>query len=62
MRLQPVSNNGAFVYMRHGANTWKFQEGTFLGASGWTRTAPPDSFPDHLVRRYREAALAAHVR
>jgi glycosyltransferase involved in cell wall biosynthesis len=59
MRLHPVANDGAFVYMRHGANTWKFQEGRYLTASGWTRCTAPESFPDDLMRRYREAAFAS---
>jgi O-antigen biosynthesis protein len=62
MRLQPVPNDGSFVYMRHGNNTWKFQEGSFLIAAGWTRCSAPETFPNDLMYRYRQAALAADAR
>jgi hypothetical protein len=59
MRLARVANNGAYVYMRHGANTWAFAEGEFLAESGWERSSPPPGLSESVAQRYREAALAA---
>ena len=56
-RLKPVWNHGSFVYVRHGGNTWQFQEGTFLDPQGWIEDARPLAFPASLVGRYRAAAF-----
>jgi glycosyltransferase involved in cell wall biosynthesis len=52
-RLERVANEGAFVYVRHGRNAWRFDAGTFLGARGWARTDPPPGMSARTVDRYR---------
>src|SRR5258706_11514806 len=58
-RLARQENDGAFVYVRHGGNAWRFQSGKFLDPSGWTRTAPPAEFPLDAIVSYRAAAVGA---
>jgi O-antigen biosynthesis protein len=43
-RLVAVPNDGQFVYLRHAANSWAFQCGTYLDAAGWQRVEEP-AFP-----------------
>lgn len=58
-RIQPVENEGVFVYMRHGRNAWAFEPGRFIDPSGWAQTAAPSTFPPDLLTQYRGAALAS---
>ena len=45
-RVARVANEGLFVYVRHGANAWRFLAGQFLDSSGWRKTqGPPDFLP-----------------
>lgn len=48
-RLCRISSQGAFVYIRHSANTWKFDEGSYLSAEGWRRVAHPDCMGSDLA-------------
>ncbi len=43
-RLQRLSNDGVFVYVRHRANTWRFAPGEFLERQAWHRLATPPAF------------------
>jgi glycosyltransferase involved in cell wall biosynthesis len=43
-RLAQVSNPGLFVYVRHGANAWRFAPGRFLDATGWRARECPTAF------------------
>ncbi|MEO8371372.1 MAG: glycosyltransferase [Candidatus Solibacter sp.] len=56
LRLKRLSAEGAYVYMRHGANTWRFQAGHFLAADEWQRTQAPPALSPATVARYRQAA------
>ncbi len=38
-RLAPIPNDGHFIYVRHGANTWRFECGGFRSAGDWWRVA-----------------------
>jgi hypothetical protein len=40
-RLEPVHTEGLFVYVRHGANTWRFTCGQALDPAGWCAVAEP---------------------
>src|SRR5207247_10411048 len=42
-RLQRVGggNDLAYIYLRHGANTWSFECGQFVDPSGWRRVPEP---------------------
>jgi len=61
LRLVRVDDDGAlFVYVRHGANTWSFEAGSFLRPSGWRETERPRSFSAESLDAYATAA-AAHT-
>ena len=45
-RLQRLSGDGIFVYIRHGANAWRFTCGAFLDQYGWRRTEEPAFSPE----------------
>jgi hypothetical protein len=55
-RLERVANDGVFVYVRHGRNAWRFDAGTFVDPTGWSRTHGPSSMPSATVERYRSLA------
>jgi glycosyltransferase involved in cell wall biosynthesis len=40
-RLVRVPNEGLFIYVRHGANSWSFACGQYLTRSGWQRIPEP---------------------
>ncbi len=52
-RLVRLSNPGLFVYVRHGANAWRFPVGSFLDSKGWHVTSPPREFLDWLPHYQR---------
>jgi glycosyltransferase involved in cell wall biosynthesis len=54
-RLSRLENPGVFVYVRHGRNTWQFEPGRFMDASGWSPVEPPAQFTDERLRAYRAA-------
>jgi glycosyltransferase involved in cell wall biosynthesis len=65
-RLERIANDGLFVYVRHGRNAWRFDTGTFLGATGWARTEPPPAMSLDTMNRYRgfpgaSAPVSPHV-
>jgi glycosyltransferase involved in cell wall biosynthesis len=41
-RLCPMPGRELYIYVRHGANTWKFDEGRFLAESDWIPIEEPD--------------------
>ena len=55
-RLKRVENDGAFVYVRHGNNAWRFDAGRFLDPGGWLPIEPPRSFTPELLAAYESAA------
>jgi glycosyltransferase involved in cell wall biosynthesis len=47
-RLCRMANDGHFIYLRHGANSWSFACGKYLDPSGWLAAPPPElSAEDH---------------
>jgi predicted nucleotidyltransferase len=40
-RIAPMSNQGAYVYIRHGRNSWRYDFDPELGPPGWNRSQPP---------------------
>jgi glycosyltransferase involved in cell wall biosynthesis len=56
-RLLRLENTGAFVYLRHGANAWKFEAGRFLDSAGWRPTTAPERFAPELCARYQAAVM-----
>jgi hypothetical protein len=55
-RILRIENTGEFVYLRHGANTWKFESGRFLDPSGWRRGNAPDGFTLSMLEAYRNVS------
>ena len=60
-RLERLANDGAFVYVRHDRNAWRFEAGRFLDSAGWHPTAPPASFSGDLLVAYRQASMSART-
>jgi len=56
-RTVKVSNNGLFIYVRHGANSWRFQTGRFLQASGWLHAKQPAFIPQADLDFYRSLRM-----
>jgi len=40
-RLRKLPNEGAFIYIRHDANSWRFVPGEFIERNDWLPIAPP---------------------
>jgi glycosyltransferase involved in cell wall biosynthesis len=59
-RLARLPNPDKFVYVRHGANTWRFECGEFLLPAAWKVRDVPAFFPEGDLAFYR--ALAAEPR
>jgi len=60
-RLARVDDDGGlFLYVRHGANTWQFEAGTFINPAGWSESMPPSGFSPESLDAYA-AAAAAHA-
>ena len=60
-RLARLDNDGLFVYLRHGANAWRFRCGDHVDAGGWTpapsrRCPPPTARSTRRARRRRPSA------
>jgi glycosyltransferase involved in cell wall biosynthesis len=41
-RLCRIANDGHFIYLRHGGNSWSFACGKYLDPSGWLAAPPPE--------------------
>jgi glycosyltransferase involved in cell wall biosynthesis/GT2 family glycosyltransferase len=58
-RLERVDEPGLYVYLRHGANAWRFTLGRHVDPAGWVRREePPQLAPDREFYRARSAAAA----
>jgi len=55
-RLLRLSNDGVFVYVRHGRNAWQFQPGQFLDPAGWEMVPSPLGFSTERLAAYQNAA------
>lgn len=55
-RLEKLTNDGAFIYIRHAANTWQFTPGSFVDYTGWRRVATPSFLPAEDCEFYGVAA------
>jgi hypothetical protein len=51
-RLEKLANEGAFIYVRHDVNAWKFTAGEFLDQNGWRRVEPPSFIPEEDLAFY----------
>lgn len=60
-RLQPISGDGLFLYVRHGGNAWAFSCGRHLDPLGWQHIAEPSELQcdrDFYAIRSGDAAAA----
>jgi len=55
-RLLRLANDGVFIYVRHGSNTWQFQPGQFLDPGGWESASSPAGFSGEHLAAYRRAS------
>lgn len=60
-RLEKLTNDGVFVYIRHDANTWQFTLGSFLDSGGWQKVAPPPFLPEQDRKFYGVAGQSTRV-
>ncbi|HZA21671.1 MAG TPA: glycosyltransferase family 2 protein [Dehalococcoidia bacterium] len=51
-RQEKLSNQGKFIYIRHGANAWRFIAGEFLDRSAWSQVATPSFIPEEDLEYY----------
>jgi glycosyltransferase involved in cell wall biosynthesis len=62
-RLYRLPGHDLHIYVRHGHNTWRFQEGRYLDPTSWTRASEPECLaPDrafYLALAPRTAVTAA---
>ncbi|HLA64317.1 MAG TPA: glycosyltransferase, partial [Rhodothermales bacterium] len=61
-RLAPIVNRDLFVYIRHDANSWRFQQGSHLDRQGWNVAPWPAGMPEEdraFYRALREARAVA---
>jgi glycosyltransferase involved in cell wall biosynthesis len=56
-RILRLPNDGQFIYLRHGRNSWKFECGRFLDPAGWRAVSGPPGFRPDVLQAYRQAAL-----
>ena len=54
-RLQVLEDAGDFVYMRHGANAWRFTAGQDVDPAQWSRGERPPHLTAPVLAGYREA-------
>jgi hypothetical protein len=52
-RLRCLENPGVYVYVRHGSNTWRFEEEKMLVGDRWERIARPNFLPQSTLDFYR---------
>ena len=57
-RLCPMPGRELCVYVRHGRNTWKFDEGRFLAESDWIAIEEPNCLAADLAFYFGEAVPA----
>ncbi len=50
--LEKLPNEDKFIYIRHGANAWRFVTGEFLDRSGWSQVATPSFIPEEDLKYY----------
>jgi O-antigen biosynthesis protein len=55
-KLCPMPGRELYFYVRHGANTWKFDEGRFMTESDWIPIEEPDCLAADRVFYFGEAA------
>jgi len=58
-RLQKLSHDHSFVYLRHGGNVWRFPLGTYLQPAGWKRADLSDFLPSTDLLFYAALSPAA---
>lgn len=44
-RLEKLSSDDVYFYIRHGNNSWQFDVGDYLDSDGWSQVKPPPFIP-----------------
>lgn len=58
-RLQKLSHDHSFVYLRHAGNAWRFPLGSYLQPAGWERADPSAFLPAADLSFYAALSPAA---
>jgi hypothetical protein len=58
-RVAPIVNNGIYICVRHGGNSWRLQFDSIEGPPGWREIAAPDFLPQHDLDFYRSLSGGA---
>jgi glycosyltransferase involved in cell wall biosynthesis len=61
-RLEKLTNEGVFVYVRHRANTWQFDLGNFIDSNGWQQVASPSFISERDCQFYGISRPTARAR
>lgn len=62
-RLAKLPNDGHFLYVRHGGNSWRFPEGRYVDEAGWRQVDPPAWLPEaDRVSYLPDPPMAAEAR
>jgi glycosyltransferase involved in cell wall biosynthesis len=57
-RILRLDNPGAFVYVRHGRNSWRFPASVTSHVQGWERVTRPEAFSEQLLSAFCGASEA----
>ena len=52
-RVAPIVNDGIYICVRHGANSWRLRFDAIQGPPGWTEVANPNFLPAADLAFYR---------
>jgi hypothetical protein len=52
-RVAPIVNDGIYICVRHGANSWRLRFDAIEGPPGWTEVPTPDFLPPEDLDFYR---------
>jgi hypothetical protein len=58
-RIAPISNQGAYVYIRHGRNSWRYDFDPGQGPAGWNPSTPPAAMESADLAFYASLGVCA---
>jgi hypothetical protein len=61
-RILAISNQGSYVYVRHGRNSWRFDYSPDDGPPGWRPNRPPPGMDEQDLAFYRSLTNAHQLR
>jgi hypothetical protein len=60
-RILAISNQGSYVYVRHGRNSWRFDFSPEDGPPTWRRNRPPPGMDDDDLTFYASLSNGSHT-